>query len=220
MIYDFEIYKVTMRPTTSSYMLYGASLLFGSIVVSTSTSAGINSTEINEYGGKLPSVVRKMSDDEGEKFYFDYWSWDDPFFSSSSSKRDVVNTSMTELVELQPAILLHTSTDADSLLLVDKKQDYARSARRALFMLLGRDFQCPTGTFSCTSIGQPDSCCGNGATCVIVQDTGLGVVGCCPAGETCGDTVSSCGAGYTSCASSLGGGCCIPGYTCVTGGCR
>lgn len=209
-----------MRPTTSSFMLYGASLLFASIAVSTSTSAGINSTEINEYGGRLPSVVRKMSDDEGEKFYFDYWSWDDPFFSSSSSKRDVINTSMTELVELQPAILLHTSTDADSLLSADEKQDYARSARRALFMLLGRDFQCPTGTFSCTSIGQPDSCCGNGATCVVVQDTGLGVVGCCPAGETCGDTVSSCGAGYTSCASSLGGGCCIPGYTCVTGGCR
>lgn len=207
-----------MRPTTSSYILYGAAMLFASIAASTS---GINSTDINQYGGQLPSVVRKMSDDEGEKFYFDYWSWDNPFLSSSSSSEtEVVNTSITELVEPQPAILLHTSTDADSLLSADEKRDYARSARRALFMLLGRDFQCPTGTFSCTSIGQPDSCCGDGATCVIVQDTGLGVVGCCPAGETCGNTVSSCGSGYTSCASSLGGGCCIPGYTCVTGGCR
>lgn len=208
-----------MRPTTSLYMLYGASVLFASIAVSTSTLTGINSTDIDQqYGGQIPSVVRKMSDDEGEKFYFDYWSWDEPFLSSSS-KRDVVNTSIMELMEPKPAILLHTSTNADSLLSAEEEQDYARSARRALFMLLGRDFQCPTGTFGCTSIGQPDSCCGDGATCVIVQDTGLGVVGCCPAGETCGDTVSSCGAGYSSCSSSLGGGCCIPGYTCVTGGC-
>lgn len=204
-----------MRPTTSSYMFYGASVLFASLA----TSTGINSTGIAQrYGQQIPSMVRKMSSDEGEKFYFNYWSWDDPFLSSSST-RDVVNASITELAEPQPAMLLHTSTDADSLLSAEMKGDYARSARRALFMLLGRDFQCPTGTFSCTSIGQPDSCCGDGATCVIVQDTGLGVVGCCPAGETCGDTVSSCGAGYTSCASSLGGGCCIPGYTCVTGGC-
>jgi hypothetical protein len=208
-----------MRLTTSSYMLYSASVLFASIAVSTSTLTGINSTDIDQqYGGQIPSVVRKMSDDEGEKFLFDYWSWDEPFLSSSS-KRDVVNTSITELMEPKPAILLHTSTNADSLLSAEEEGDYARSARRALFMLLGRDFQCPTGTFSCTSIGQPDSCCGDGATCVVVQDTGLGVVGCCPAGETCGDTVSSCGAGYSSCSSSLGGGCCIPGYTCVTGGC-
>lgn len=206
-----------MRPTTSPYMLYGASVLFASIAASTSTTA-INSTDVNQYSGQLPSAVRKMSDDEGEKFYFDYWGWDDSFLSPTSNS-EVVNASMAELVEPQPAILLHASTDADSFLSSTGKQDYARSGRRALFMLLGRDFQCPTGTFSCTSIGQPDSCCSNGATCVIVQDTGLGVVGCCPAGETCGDTVNSCGSGYTSCSSSLGGGCCIPGYTCVTGGC-
>lgn len=216
------MYKVNMRPTTSSYILYSASVLFASIAASTSTSTsgGINSTDINQYGGQLPSVIRKMSDDEGEKFYFDYWSWDDTFLSLAPSKREAVNGSITALEEPQPAILLHTSTDADLLLSAEEKRNYARSARRALYMLLGRDFQCPTGTFSCTSIGQPDSCCGDGATCVIVQDTGLGVVGCCPAGETCGDTVSSCGSGYSSCASSLGGGCCIPGYTCVTGGCR
>ncbi|PCH07513.1 Hypothetical protein PENO1_011980 [Penicillium occitanis (nom. inval.)] len=86
-----------------------------------------------------------MSDDEGEKFYFDYWGWDNPLLSSSSSSEtEVVNTSITELVEPQPAILLHTSTDADLLLSADEQWDYARSARRALFMLLGRDFQCPT----------------------------------------------------------------------------
>lgn len=208
-----------MRPTTSPYIFCGALVLLASTAASTSTSAGINSTDI-KYDGQVPSVIRKMSDDEGEKFFSDYWTWNDPLLSSASSQREVVNTSITRLVEPQPAILLHTSTDADLLSSIEEKRDYARSARRALFMLLGRDFQCPTGTFSCTSIGQPDSCCGDGATCVIVQDTGLGVVGCCPAGETCGDTVSSCGAGYSSCASSLGGGCCIPGYTCVTGGCR
>ncbi len=205
-----------MRPTTPSYMLYGASVLYASVALSASTSAGINSTNIDQgHGGQLPSVVRKMSSDEGEKFYFDYWSWDDAL-SLSSLARDFGNTSLTQP---QPAVLLHTSTDTDWLISADEKRNYSRSARRALSVLLGRDFQCPTGTFSCTSIGQPDSCCGDGATCVIVQDTGLGVVGCCPAGETCGDTVSSCGAGYSSCSSSLGGGCCIPGYTCVTGGC-
>ncbi|KAF3405135.1 hypothetical protein DPV78_002228 [Talaromyces pinophilus] len=137
-----------MRPSTSSYILYGAAVLFASIAASTS---GINSTDINQYGGQLPSVVRKMSDDEGEKFYFDYWGWDNPLLSSSSSSEtEVVNTSITELVEPQPAILLHTSTDADLLLSADEQWDYARSARRALFMLLGRDFQCPTGAFVST----------------------------------------------------------------------
>ncbi|KAL3710255.1 hypothetical protein TMatcc_004047 [Talaromyces marneffei ATCC 18224] len=139
-----------MRPATSSYVLYGASVLFASIAVSTSASTGVNSTDIaQQYGQQLPSVVRKMSDDEGEKFYFDYWSWDGPNLSSAS-KRGIVNTSIT--VEPQPALLPHTSTDAESLLSAEGKRDYARSARRALFMLLGRDFQCPTG-YTCVAGG-------------------------------------------------------------------
>ncbi|EEA27653.1 GPI anchored protein, putative [Talaromyces marneffei ATCC 18224] len=238
-----------MRPATSSYVLYGASVLFASIAVSTSASTGVNSTDIaQQYGQQLPSVVRKMSDDEGEKFYFDYWSWDGPNLSSAS-KRGIVNTSIT--VEPQPALLPHTSTDAESLLSAEGKRDYARSARRALFMLLGRDFQCPTGTFSCTSIGQPDSCCGDGASCVMVQDTGLGVVGCCPVGETCetsstvspaapvrpttssqttitsstpsstsvSSTVSTCPTGFYACSAVYAGGCCRTGRNCDTTSC-
>lgn len=169
---------------------------------------------------KTPPVVRKMSGDEGEKFFYDYYSWDPMSLPSLSDiKRDFSDGILSPSeVSAQPALLRHTETDSTDT----NGGCISRSARRALAMLLllGRDFQCPSGTFSCSGIGQPDSCCENGATCVIVQDTGLGVVGCCPSGETCGRTVSSCGNGYTSCSSDLGGGCCIPGYNCVPGGCK
>jgi hypothetical protein len=84
-----------------------------------------------------------------------------------------------------------------------------------------QDFQCPNGTAPCTLLN-PNLCCSNGETCQRVEDsgTGLGNMGCCPDGQTCGgDLPSTCAPGYSSCPNSLGGGCCIPGYTCFDDGC-
>jgi progranulin len=196
-----------MRLIKSTCFLYGAAFLTSA---AGSASTVNNASYVNDQqdGQQNPMVVRKMSDDEGEKFFFNYWGID-------TSEEYSFLSSRANVSDLRPPILLHTETDADSILLAEK---YSAS-KRALSMLWRRDFQCPTDTYSCSSIGQSDSCCEDSDTCVIVQNTGLGVVGCCPAGETCGDTVGSCAEGYSSCASSLGGGCCIPGYKCVTGGC-
>jgi hypothetical protein len=84
-----------------------------------------------------------------------------------------------------------------------------------------QDFQCPNGTAPCTLLN-PNVCCSNGETCQTVEDlgTGLGNVGCCPDGQTCGgDLPSTCPPGYSSCPNNLGGGCCIPGFACFDDGC-
>ncbi|KAJ5811761.1 hypothetical protein N7474_008062 [Penicillium riverlandense] len=111
--------------------------------------------------------VRKMSSDEGEKFFLDYWQFLDNV--QGLSERETNDETMDDET---PEVFLERSfplqppslpSDLDNPLQV-------------------RDFKCPTGTYGCTSIGRPNRCCG--------------------AGET-----------------SLGGGCCIPGYECVPGGC-
>lgn len=86
-------------------------------------------------------------------------------------------------------------------------------------LLAKRDYACPTGTSSCSSIGYPDSCCQAGTTCVQIDDTGLGSVGCCPDGESCTGEIA-CSDGQQGCSSESGGGCCIPGYECASVGCE
>lgn len=175
--------------------------------------------------------VRKMSDDAGEKFFLDYWIFGDddlegyhlgnvsvaPRGTLDDTQQSDVWSNASGPTQFRPAFPLHTDEQAELFHLAER---YSGPARRALSMLMKRDFKCPTGTYSCTSINRPDSCCSNGDTCQLIQDTGLGSVGCCPQGETCSGGISSCGSGYTNCPSSLGGGCCIPGYECVSGGCK
>jgi hypothetical protein len=98
--------------------------------------------------------------------------------------------------------------------------DLFRRAASALAFLEKRQWSCPSGTSSCGSIGHPNSCCGEGETCVEVPDTGLGPVGCCPAGAACGGGISGCPDGSTPCGSEVGGGCCIPGFVCAGVGCK
>lgn len=177
--------------------------------------------------------VRKMSTDEGEKFFFDYWQFgDDP--GETLLEREVQEEGNSTLADLA----LASSPDdpeepaednfnfPDALFLA---RSYAfqpafsletRSWSKWRNPLAARDFKCPTGTNACTSIGRSDRCCGTGDTCEIVPDTGSGDVGCCPAGESCNGGVGSCQAGYTGCSQALGGGCCIPDYDCVPGGCE
>lgn len=161
--------------------------------------------------------VRKMSDDEGEKFYLDYWQ----FLGDAQEtvlKREVLdsNDTTTDLSEndFPDAIFLPRSypfQPASSLEI---------STSRSRGLLEARGFKCPTGTNQCTSIGRSDRCCGTSDTCEVVPDTGSGDVGCCPIGETCSSTVGYCQDGYTLCSQALGSGCCIPGYDCVPGGCE
>ncbi|RAL11517.1 putative GPI anchored protein [Aspergillus homomorphus CBS 101889] len=183
---------------------------------------------IESYLGHRPiRGVRKMTEDEGEKFYLDYWQFDDDdnyttgnnysFNTSdelSSPARRSESLQTTEEVDFQPQSYPFHASYSGGL-----GSEGGRGWGAAFSPLLRRDFQCPSGTANCTAIDRPDSCCSTDDTCVLVKDTGSGDVGCCPRGKTCSGTIGACADGYSSCPSSLGGGCCIPGYACVSGGC-
>ena len=96
---------------------------------------------------------------------------------------------------------------------------YLLPRRAHLALLSKRQFACPIGTTSCENIGFQNSCCVAGETCFVVRDTGLGPVGCCPAGITCSGGIAGCPADHAPCPSLLGGGCCIPGFICAGVGC-
>ncbi|KAL4888062.1 hypothetical protein BDV59DRAFT_189330 [Aspergillus ambiguus] len=162
----------------------------------------------------LPGIrgVRKMTDDEGEKFFHHYWQFSDttPLVS-------------TTFLQDQPSeALAKAETDLLSRVYTYRPAvpvDHPMPRSGNLSPLLRRDFQCPADTHSCAAINRPESCCSRRETCQLVKDTGSGDVGCCPQGQSCSGSIGTCQAGYTNCAASLGGGCCIPGYECVTGGC-
>lgn len=145
---------------------------------------------------EAPAGVKKMSGDEGEKFYLDYWS----FGRSPEDDLSGQGNSTSEGHALRPAIARHTDHDRRNTRLLGRSN-------------FERSFKCPAGTDSCSSIGHAGFCCESDETCV---STSSGV-GCCPSGSTCGDGVGGCdtGGGYTSCH----GGCCIPGASCEGGGC-
>lgn len=173
--------------------------------------------------------VKKMSDEVGEKFYLDYWTfaplgrdssvqgeyWGQQDRGDDGRRSTVSNDTIVE--RARPPFLLHSTHNramASSLL-----SRYMRFPLTPRSTFDKRDFQCPSRTSSCASINRPNSCCAEGQTCQLIQDTGLGDVGCCAAGETCAGSLSSCASGYTDCPNYPGGGCCIPGYACVSGGC-
>lgn len=152
--------------------------------------------------------VKKMSEDEGEKFFFDYWDFegaDEVGLTATNETFNPQSYDNHEAPEIQPRVYPFRPSVSTNM---------------GFSPLFRRDFKCPTGTFACTAIDRPNSCCGAGDTCVLVQDTGLGDVGCCPQGQTCSGVIGSCQQGYMSCPASMGGGCCIPGYECVSGGCK
>lgn len=165
---------------------------------------------------RTPIGVRKMSGDESEMFFLDYWQFAEPEdVVHSSSRRDEklwtrsIPTNNSLEGELLPPLLLHSS---------GLDQSTFGLSPRSLF---ARDFQCPSGTNNCSSINHPYSCCATGETCVSVADNGIGNVGCCPAGAKCTREVAACdtSAGYKSCPGSTNGGCCIPNFDCEGVGC-
>lgn len=172
--------------------------------------------------------MRKMSNDPGEKFFFDYWTFapsnEDCGNASAISNR--TSESSTQLRPdrfsdissnlFEPAFPLHSDQGYSNPPILPR---HLRSSPFGHSLFDKRAFQCPNGTLACTSIGEPNSCCGVGESCEVIEDTGLGSVGCCPVGQTCGGSLTTCPSGYTSCPNNPGGGCCIPGYACYDVGC-
>jgi hypothetical protein len=172
--------------------------------------------------GSLPTAVRKMPPDAGEKLHHSYCAFaphsafydsDEAMFNGSATYRAPF---ATHDLRDQGRLIQYDDDDDD-----DKRKAFAwHLLRRVLGQLQRRQWACPSGTSSCSTIGYPNSCCTQGETCVKIQDTGLGPVGCCPAGSSCGGTISGCAQGNTPCASDIGGGCCIPGFVCQGVGCK
>nr|XP_023907948.1 uncharacterized protein LOC112019664 [Quercus suber]POF16498.1 hypothetical protein CFP56_24016 [Quercus suber] len=94
---------------------------------------------------QTPVGVKKMSEDEGEKFFLHYWN-----FAEAESK----DNSTVATAPIAP----HSNHDRRLLLLGHR--------------LFERDYQCPANTESCSSIGS-DLCCPSGQTCVSTS-SGIG----------------------------------------------
>lgn len=172
-----------------------------------------------------PVGVMKMSLDDGEKFFPEYWQYGDApdvtaklkvLAPKAEDSGLLANLSMPFTSPLG----LHTYREAHYDDMKAKRLLEGRNTAAALAMLEKRDFVCPTGYNSCIGIGYQYSCCSTGETCFPILDTGLGPVGCCANGYTCGGTINTCGSVNTPCASELGGGCCLPGFVCAGVGCK
>ncbi|KAM7195989.1 hypothetical protein V8F33_006440 [Rhypophila sp. PSN 637] len=205
-------------------------------------------TQAEQQSQLLPTAIKKMSPDQGEKFFPHYYAFAEDTLAQTSEplsplaarrlsededdERRLFANASTELPFRQPFAphlggLVFTGDDGGHYgrhrVLGGGSESNRRNlfqrAAEALAWLERRDWSCPSGTSSCAAIGYPNSCCENDEVCVEITDTGLGNVGCCPQGATCGGSVSQCSNGNTPCASDIGGGCCIPGYVCQGVGC-
>lgn len=186
---------------------------------------------VTDHLTQVPIAVRKMSSDQGEMFFPEYWQFEQQTNGASKLQldrrrptprslgpledeptvKDWANASIPQ--PLQAPFSLHTNDQLNTRPLLSR---LLRSPE-AIFGLDNRDFACPGGTNACTSINRPYSCCAAGLICHVITDVGLGDVGCCQPGAVCGDAVSGCPGGDSLCSS--GGGCCIPGSVCDGVGC-
>jgi hypothetical protein len=158
-----------------------------------------------------PVGMRKMSGDEGEKFFLHYWN-----FGDSPAGSETLEEYIEEAEKYANASIQLSAPIAPHF---ERAHTFRRFPGHSLF---ARDWgSCPTGTKSCTEIDRPDSCCSESDECIRVDDTGNGDVGCCPQGGNCGSSISDCDAnvGQTSCPESENKGCCIQGYACYDVGC-
>lgn len=185
----------------------------------------------------VPTAIRKMGIDPGEKFLHEYVAFADsnavaqvgtraqPAIQASSiltpEEEELLATNASASLPFRAPFAAHFFSPADSLdgRDVQDARDWYRRAKLVEARLGKRDYSCPTGTSSCSSIGYPDTCCQSGTTCVTITDTGLGSVGCCPDGESCSGSIS-CSGDQEGCSSESGGGCCIAGYACASVGCE
>ncbi|KAJ9156513.1 GPI anchored protein [Pleurostoma richardsiae] len=189
---------------------------------------------------RLPTAIRKMGLDSGEKFLHEYCAFSE--YPEAPSPQAALAARAAALPAMPADGLL--SAEEESLLAANASAaiayraplaphseprgrqyrgfmagwDAFRRAADAVARLERRDFACPTGTADCSGIGYPYSCCQTGLTCVEIEDTGLGPVGCCPSGVSCSGSIE-CTGDQEGCPSDMGGGCCIDGYVCEGVGC-
>ncbi|KUI59598.1 hypothetical protein VP1G_06838 [Cytospora mali] len=164
-----------MRPSSSLLGLPASLLLL--------IAAHIGEAQANARGG-LPTAIRKMSPDAGEKLFQEYFA-----FAEEDKVADVVT-------QAQPAAtpayrpgeeeLLATNSSAPMPYYApfaphfdsgpDAREDTGtgagdetssgwdlfRRAKDVVAKLGKRDYACPTGTSNCSSIGYPNSCCQTG----------------------------------------------------------
>ncbi|KFY26214.1 hypothetical protein V493_04224, partial [Pseudogymnoascus sp. VKM F-4281 (FW-2241)] len=191
--------------------------------------------------GTKPVKVRKMTEDEGEMFFNEYWGFDareEEEGEQQGAAGEVVGDDDVSLrlrreyqdeddsapgnssavFPFRPAFAIHEASSSTPPSL-SKAQAHHQRSSRVLAALLKRAFQCPTGTTACTSISQPNYCCASSESCVSITDTGLGPVGCCPAGQSCTGGITNCAPGQATCPQSLGGACCVAGFECFDVGC-
>ncbi|KAI0205925.1 hypothetical protein F4808DRAFT_408305 [Astrocystis sublimbata] len=214
-------------------------------------AAQLHAQQVDSGGGEqdgqlqpsLPSAVRKMSPDEGEKFMPHYyafatvdlhggrggsdpqsllarWIEDGPVLTPEEEALLAANSSAA--LVFRPPFPRHHNEDPA------RTRSGGREAGKGLYRrtvdvlarLRGRAFTCPAGTHDCSSIDEPNYCCTDGTSCFVVEDApDAGNVGCCPDGQTCGGSVAACADGNTACPAEEGGGCCIPGFVCADVGC-
>lgn len=184
----------------------------------------------NDVVSKTPIGTLKMSGDEGEKFFMEYWRFGGEDAQSNlngehnilrerdlkEKARSIANSSIP--LSFRAPFALHTDENSGPLN-YENIQTRGKDSAAVLAILQKKAFQCPTGTSNCSSIGYPNSCCATDETCFQITDTGLGPVGCCPSGGNCGGTITNCASPNSPCAADVGGGCCIPNYVCAEIGC-
>ena len=192
----------------------------------------VGGAEANVRG--LPTAIRKMSSDAGEKLFQEYLAFEEDDlvadiatqaqadkqahgFLEAEEEEDSLAFNSSAWVPPYAPYALHYSPDGDSS--GASGWDLPRRAMDAIARLQRRQYACPTGSSSCSSIGYPNSCCQTGTECVEITDTGLGSVGCCPDGISCSGSIA-CSGSDTGCPSNIGGGCCIEGYVCASIGCK
>lgn len=180
---------------------------------------------------QTPIGMRKMSGDATEKWFPEFWIFEDMDSDSTGSggnidrRQDPSSTSpdkkrstdagsqdgcqnLTTTGRFEPPLQFHQSTFG---------------LRYSPGDLFKRDYQCPAGYHSCASISNTGTCCTTDQTCQIIPNAGIGKVGCCPSGATCSGSVGTCDTsqGYSSCPTYQNpDGCCLPGFHCDDIGCK
>lgn len=190
----------------STLLLLPASLL---VLVSQTVTATQN----------FPTAIKKQSPDSNEKILADHLAFApflqvDPAIGAQTFLGDDDSGDSLPLnhsARFYPPFVKHYDEPEESIL---------RRAAEALALLKKRA-ACPSGMSSCSgSADAPNKCCQEGTYCTSVPDANVGNVACCPNGSTCGGGIGNCPSSAASCAPSLGGGCCIPGFVCQGVGCQ
>lgn len=169
-------------------------------------------------GDVSPTALRKLSPDSNEKILPEHLAFA-PIPDPLSLPSDLEYLEPNEHGGSNASAGLFYYRRAFSAHFDETHEGMLRRAAEALAILEKRS-SCPAGMESCDSIGARNKCCQRGTYCTDVPDSNVGNVACCPEGSRCGGAVGKCPSSAVSCPSELGGGCCIPGFSCQGAGCK